>query len=104
MGPAASGPAASFPGCFSADIEDQTVSVPASAVPASRFINTKPTRLRAARRSERAHALQQAGVLRMVYRFLKRVEEPSAKFESDRRGAIATEERRAAASDGRCQS
>ena len=36
--------------------------------------------------------------------FLKRVEKPSAKFESDRRGGIAITERRAVASDGRCQS
>ena len=104
MGPAASGPATSFPGYSSADIEDPKVSVPAYAVPVSRFSDTKPSRLRAARRSERAHALQQAGVWRMVYGFLKRVEQPSAKFESDRRGAIAIAERRAAASDGRCQS
>ena len=48
--------------------------------------------------------LQQAGVLRMVYGFIKRVGEPTAKFEIDRRGAIAIAERRAAASDGRCQS
>jgi hypothetical protein len=34
VGPVASGPAASFPGCSSADIEDPKVSVPAS-VPAS---------------------------------------------------------------------
>ena len=104
VGPAASGPATSFPGCLSADIKDPKVSVSASAVPASRFSDTKPTGLQAARRSEHAHAIQQAGVLQMVYGFLKRVGEPTAKFESDRRGAIAITERRAAASDRRCQS
>ena len=40
----------------------------------------------------------------MGYGFLKRVEDPSAKFENDCRGATAVAERRAAVSDGRCQS
>ena len=43
-------------------------------------------------------------MIRLDYGILKRVEEPSVKVENDRRGVIAITERRAAASDGGCQS